>query len=683
MEPSVSRRPSRQATTQRFSVEEEIKRLGMNFQDIIAETEYIKLIQDINTYAKDNNKEVILIGIDTKGDITKAFADTRRDAAMYKSIIAACRKHKDVPVISIIGCAHIYEPNEKIRNKRLGSLLLKNPDVILELENFYIKKPDLKGVDLENDAYEGVRSSIDGLKSSLVSTEILNVTIDKAFKDDRVDVQVKTPKLKEDIQKKSLKRKHTKREGSPDSKRIPSVETQAYKEVPTEYSNYLTRVIAELNSSITYDERGVITISKKEASKALDKFKDSIATLSEEEQKSQEEVIIVYERQINEQFSNKNLKRAEKSALSIKNKQYNLMEAIEIGNQNNIKAQTALHNIKIASIIESSINMKAINVLLARNISGNGKDRSDKVEEAFVVKNQSKPTINIVAEDDHRKQHGDNVREFEQQIKNGIIDENTVILLERKAYGDNLGMQDVIKLANIIEHNEKNADNQIKIPEEIQKNPMILADAQMHKVARDNGIKVIGLEGSNLLAQKDSPKEHNQNREQYMAAVITEVQSRGYNVVVNIGSAHEKSIRERLSQLQTQSKPIIEEKHLKGLSNISRKLRQEDDQQQTKSFITSSTSYKEQTSSPHISSTSMLSAIEQKTSSSSIPKHQGASKENQIPTSSIYKINKPLQQEIIEIRQKLAKPVSVGSQNKSSITPMAKNQDKNIGTGKI
>ena len=234
-----------------------------------------------------------------------------------------------------------------------------------------------------------------------------------------------------------------------------------------------------------------------------------------------------------------------------------MKEEIRLANEGNTAIEAVLRKIEVASVLESSVNMKAIDALPARSMQGDGKIDgivvgTEAKQSSSVAVNQSKATIDIVAETSHSEQHGANAEKFEQQIKEGVIGRNTLILLERKAYGNNLSMQDVIKLANIMQHNEKNegtASLQIKIPDKIKENPMILADAQIYKVAPDHGVRVIGLEGGNLSAQRDSP-EYNINREQYMAAVITEVQSKGYNVIVNIGSTHKERLEERLTALQ-------------------------------------------------------------------------------------------------------------------------------------
>ncbi|HJD61762.1 MAG TPA: hypothetical protein LFV90_06515 [Rickettsia endosymbiont of Columbicola hoogstraali] len=125
-------------------------------------------------------------------------------------------------------------------------------------------------------------------------------------------------------------------------------------------------------------------------------------------------------------------------------------------------------------------------------------------------------------------------------------------------------MKDVIKLANILEHNEKNPDNSITSPKELENTP-ILQDELLYKAAKEHGANVISLEGKNLEYGKTSELQ-NENREQYMTNVINEVRSKGYNVIANVGSSHEESLKKALENHQ---------KDNIGFSNIPRKLNQE------------------------------------------------------------------------------------------------------------
>ncbi|WP_341793339.1 MULTISPECIES: hypothetical protein [unclassified Rickettsia] len=172
-------------------------------------------------------------------------------------------------------------------------------------------------------------------------------------------------------------------------------------------------------------------------------------------------------------------------------------------------------------------------------------------------------SVEIRPEHNHSTDHGNNNQALIAEIQAGTIDKNTVIAIERKQYGENLGMKDVIKIANILEHNEKNPDNPLKLPEELENAP-IFQDALLYKVAKEKGIKVISLEGGNLEHTKDSAL-YNENREQYMTDVISEVRSKGYNVIASVGTNHVTNLEKALESRQ---------KHDTGVSHIPRKFTQ-------------------------------------------------------------------------------------------------------------
>ncbi|MFY9590229.1 hypothetical protein [Rickettsia endosymbiont of Halotydeus destructor] len=243
---------------------------------------------------------------------------------------------------------------------------------------------------------------------------------------------------------------------------------------------------------------------------------------------------------------NSNLLRAEKENLTNsllqeelnRNGKYNLNDRLAAGNDSN----ELLNKFDREAVITANIDIKAIDAKKSAEIG----------------------SVEIRAEHNHLINHADNTKALIAEIQNGKIDKNTVIAIERKQYGDNLGMKDVIKIANILEHNEKNPDNPLKLPEELENTP-IFQDALLYKAAKENGIKVISLEGKNLEHLKDSPL-HNENREQYMTDVINEVRSKGYNVIASVGSAHVANLEKALENQQ---------KHDIRFNHISRKLRQE------------------------------------------------------------------------------------------------------------
>ncbi|WP_341793701.1 hypothetical protein [Rickettsia endosymbiont of Ceutorhynchus obstrictus] len=176
-------------------------------------------------------------------------------------------------------------------------------------------------------------------------------------------------------------------------------------------------------------------------------------------------------------------------------------------------------------------------------------------------------SVEIRPEHNHLTDHNNNNKALIAEIQAGTIDKNTVIAIERKQYGENLGMKDVIKIANILEHNEKNPDNPLKLPEELENTP-IFQDALLYKVAKEKGIKVISLEGRNLEHTKGSAL-YKENREQYMTEVISEVRSKGYNIVASVGSSHVANLENAL-EITKQNNNII------GFDKIPRKLQKEE-----------------------------------------------------------------------------------------------------------
>lgn len=239
--------------------------------------------------------------------------------------------------------------------------------------------------------------------------------------------------------------------------------------------------------------------------------------------------------------NNSHLKQQEKDNLSKSNneKNYNLSKAIKDINLDNTVLLTSIKNINRKSVVESNILIKAFDAV---------PDINSKALKTHVK-------LDLLLEDNHLTNHRDNISLIVKKIDSGEIGSNCIILLERKQYGNNLGMQDVIKLVNILKYNEKNPNQHIKLPEEINSNSLIYQDAMMYKTASEKNIKVIGLEGKNLEAQKNSYK-YNENREHYMANVIYQLNRRGYSVIAMIGSAHKENIKAELEQLQSQNKGI-------------------------------------------------------------------------------------------------------------------------------
>lgn len=182
---------------------------------------------------------------------------------------------------------------------------------------------------------------------------------------------------------------------------------------------------------------------------------------------------------------------------------YNLTERLAAVNNN----QDLLNKFDREAVITANIGLKLIDV---QKTVGIGK-------------------VEIRAENDHLLDHELNTKSLITEIQTGKIDKNNVIAIERKQYGENLGMKDAIKLASILEYNEKNNDKPLNLPKELLNSP-IYQDALLYKVAKEKGIKIISLEGRNLEHTKETEL-YNENREQYMANVINEIRSKGYNVL--------------------------------------------------------------------------------------------------------------------------------------------------------
>jgi hypothetical protein len=234
-----------------------------------------------------------------------------------------------------------------------------------------------------------------------------------------------------------------------------------------------------------------------------------------------------------QQLQNFHLKRAGKEAGEI----YGIRESVAAINGN---SSELLNKINKEAVIAADIDLKAVDV--------KEQVASDKVGK-----------VEFLAEQDHIKDHAQNTKSLIDRIKSSSIDQNTVIAIERKSYGQNLGVPDVIMLANIIEHNEKNPNNQLKVPEEITKDSLIYQDAVLYNTAKEHGVKVIGLEGKNLEAGKDSAEEYNKAREDYMASRITKLTEKGYNVIAYVGSAHVKNLK-RSVESKLENKPSVENK---------------------------------------------------------------------------------------------------------------------------
>ena len=231
------------------------------------------------------------------------------------------------------------------------------------------------------------------------------------------------------------------------------------------------------------------------------------------------------------QLQGKHLKRAGKEA----GESYGIRESFAASNTDNLDL---LEKMSKEAVITADIDLKAVDV----------KERvtADKVGK-----------VDFLAEGHHIRDHAKNTKSLIERMESGDIGKDTVIAIERKSYGENLGVPDVIMLASILEHNEKNPNNQLKVPEEITQDSLIYQDAMLYNTAKNHGIKVVGLEGRNLKAGKELPEEYNAAREDYMAGRITQLSNKGYNLIAYVGSAHVENLK-RAVENKLENKPSVE-----------------------------------------------------------------------------------------------------------------------------
>jgi hypothetical protein len=166
----------------------------------------------------------------------------------------------------------------------------------------------------------------------------------------------------------------------------------------------------------------------------------------------------------------------------------------------------------------------------------------------------NKGFVTVLPENNHLIDHNANALALLEKIESGKIPPNTVIALERKQYGANLGMKDVIKLASIISHNEKHPTDKIAIPKAVV-NSLIYQDAMLYKAAQARGIIVIGIEGKNLGTHKGS-QEYDSIREKHMVKVLEQVTKTGRNVILSVGKDHVESLKASMGREGMQSEVV-------------------------------------------------------------------------------------------------------------------------------
>lgn len=269
--------------------------------------------------------------------------------------------------------------------------------------------------------------------------------------------------------------------------------------------------------------------------------------------------------------------------------------------------QTAVEDFKAVTGVDPSVDQgeqKQVNITTKQKQANAIKPKQTNTieqKQTWVSKiaeqqnTKQKPTITFMPENDHlgnrgRKtnssnvsandangekigDHEKNINYLIENIKNGKTPQNTVIVLERKQIGDNLGMQDMIMLAEMIKYNEKHNENAIKtgdtntqiiIPEEV-KISAIYKEAELYNIAKEHNIQIIGMEGKDLQHQNPqnksaSSKSYRQEREAHMIKTIENIaknttnndtnnisNTNNANIVVLVGSAHVKNLQNSLS----------------------------------------------------------------------------------------------------------------------------------------
>jgi hypothetical protein len=194
----------------------------------------------------------------------------------------------------------------------------------------------------------------------------------------------------------------------------------------------------------------------------------------------------------------------------------------------------------------------------------------------------TKSKIHLLAESNHQTDHPNHIRNLLSHINSlptpseGEAN-NIIIVLERKQEGKNLGMADVILLSELIKKEEelnqarKERLNQVRgeevsdqerpdnlspislIPDDIR-NSLIYQDALLYKAAEEKGIKVIGIDKANIIAQKKPDREnydplaYNQEREDYMVEALSTISNNypNYDIIFPVGESHIQNISRSL-----------------------------------------------------------------------------------------------------------------------------------------
>jgi hypothetical protein len=191
-------------------------------------------------------------------------------------------------------------------------------------------------------------------------------------------------------------------------------------------------------------------------------------------------------------------------------------------------------------------------------------------------KSSTKSKIHLLAESNHQTDHPNHIRNLLYHINSLLAQSegktnNIIIVLERKQEGKNLGMPDVILLSELIKKEEEL--NQVRgeeisdqerpdnlspislIPDDIR-NSLIYQDALLYKAAEEKGIKVIGIDKANIIAQKKPDREnydplaYNHEREDHMVEALSTISNNypNYDIIFPVGESHTQNISNSLKE---------------------------------------------------------------------------------------------------------------------------------------
>ncbi|RZI47371.1 hypothetical protein EDM53_02245 [Rickettsiales endosymbiont of Peranema trichophorum] len=206
-----------------------------------------------------------------------------------------------------------------------------------------------------------------------------------------------------------------------------------------------------------------------------------------------------------------------------------------------------IQNMILDSVLQAQVDHRKIEV------SGASKERHiGKWVEKIGRERDRHPVVTLIPESEHVLDHSENIDNIISSIQDNQLPPKTVICLERKQEGENLGMKDVILLSKILEHNKSALQkDKIALPAGIENTP-IYKDAELYSLAQERGIPIIGIEGKGLPGKYlpngtvEESNAYNKAREAYMVSQISDIVSKGYNVLCPIGKSHERNVKSEL-----------------------------------------------------------------------------------------------------------------------------------------